>query len=97
MVFLRDFGVGRHDLNPQNSPLFLRVKSDARLACSEPVEGELTQKSSFLDGHELKRKKGVVLATTPFYILCTGPTVFPLDITFELLLSSDPLPVRACC
>jgi hypothetical protein len=39
MVYFRDIGVGRHDLNPQNSGLFLRFKSDARLACSEPVEG----------------------------------------------------------
>jgi len=39
MVFFRDIGVRRHDLTPQNSPLFLRVKSDARLAGSEHVEG----------------------------------------------------------
>jgi hypothetical protein len=43
MVFLCDIGVGRHDLTPQNSTLFLGVKSAARL--------DLTQKSSFLDGH----------------------------------------------
>jgi len=43
MVFLRDFGVERHDLIPQNSSLFLGIKSAARL--------ELTQKSSFIDGH----------------------------------------------
>ncbi len=43
MVYLRDFCVGRPDLTPQNSMLFLRVKSVVRL--------ELTQKSSFLDGH----------------------------------------------
>jgi hypothetical protein len=45
MVFFRDIGVGRHDLTPQNSTLFLRVKSVVRL--------DLTEKSSFLDGHEL--------------------------------------------
>jgi hypothetical protein len=45
MVFLRDIGVGRHDLTPQNSSLFLRFKSDARL--------DLTQKSLFLDRHYL--------------------------------------------
>jgi len=43
MVFFRDTGVGRQDLTPQNSTLFLRVKSDARLG--------LTKKSSFLGGH----------------------------------------------
>jgi len=43
MAFLHDFGVGRHDLNPQNSPLFLRFKSDVRL--------ELTQNRSSVDGH----------------------------------------------
>jgi len=43
MVFFRDIGVGRHDLTPQNSTLFLRVKSDVLL--------DLTQKSLFLDGH----------------------------------------------
>jgi len=43
MVFFRDIGVGRHDLTPQNSTLLLRVKSAVRL--------DLTQKSSFLDGH----------------------------------------------
>ena len=45
MALLRDFGVARRDLNPQNSTLFLRVKSDARL--------ELTQNPSFVDEHEL--------------------------------------------
>jgi hypothetical protein len=45
MAFLRDFGVGRHDLTPQNSALFLRVKSATRL--------ELTQKYSFRKGYEL--------------------------------------------
>jgi len=45
MVFFRDIGVGRHDLTPQNSTLLLRVKSVVRL--------DLTQKSSFLDGHYL--------------------------------------------
>ena len=45
MVFFRDIGVGRHDLTPQNSSLLLRVKSVVRL--------DLTQKSSFLDGHYL--------------------------------------------
>jgi len=45
MVFSRDIGVGRHDLNPQNSTLFLRFKSDTRL--------DLTKKSLFLDGHYL--------------------------------------------
>jgi len=43
MVFFRDIGVGHHDLTPQNSALFLRVKSDVLL--------DLTQKSLFLDGH----------------------------------------------
>jgi len=43
MALLRDFSVGRRDLNPQNSTLFLRFKSDARL--------ELTQNPSFVDGH----------------------------------------------
>ena len=43
MAFLRDLGVGRRDLNSQNSPLFLRFKSDARL--------ELTQKPSFVESH----------------------------------------------
>jgi hypothetical protein len=39
MVYLRDFGVGRPDLTPQNSiMLFLRVKSVIRLACTELVE-----------------------------------------------------------
>jgi len=46
MALLRDFGVGRHDLNPQNSTLFLRFKSAARL--------ELTQNPSFVDGHYLE-------------------------------------------
>ncbi len=46
MVFFRDIGVGRHDLTPQNSTLFLRVKSVVRL--------DLTEKSSFLDGHKVK-------------------------------------------
>jgi len=46
MVFFRDIGVGRHDLTPQNSTLLLRVKSVVRL--------DLTQKSSFLDGHSLE-------------------------------------------
>jgi hypothetical protein len=55
MVLLRDFGVGRRDLNSQNSTLFtpralptgrLRFKSDARL--------ELTQNPSFVDGHYLE-------------------------------------------
>jgi len=32
MVFLRPAGVGRHDLTPQNSTLFHRVKSDAALS-----------------------------------------------------------------
>ena len=45
MVFSRSAGVGRHDLTPQNSALFLRVKSDARLG--------RTRKSLFLDGHYL--------------------------------------------
>jgi len=45
MVFFRDICVGRHDLTPQNSTLFLRVKSVVRL--------DLTEKSSFLGGHEL--------------------------------------------
>jgi hypothetical protein len=40
MALLRDFGVGRHDLNPQNSQLFLRFKSNVRL--------ELTQNLSFV-------------------------------------------------
>ena len=48
MALSRDFGVGRHDLNPQNNPLFLRFKSDARL--------ELTQKPSSVDGHYLNSK-----------------------------------------
>jgi hypothetical protein len=43
MVFLRSAGVGRHDLIPQNSLLFLRDKSVVRLG--------ITQKSLFLDGH----------------------------------------------
>jgi len=47
MTFLRDIGVGRHDLTPQNSTLFLRVKSAVRL--------DLTQKFLFLDGHQLKQ------------------------------------------
>jgi len=61
MVFFRDIGVGRHDLNPQNSPLFLRFKSDARLAEHNAFikrreipllfSGALTKKSLFLDGH----------------------------------------------
>ena len=33
MALLRDFSVGRRDLNPQNSLLFLWFKSDARFAC----------------------------------------------------------------
>jgi hypothetical protein len=45
MALLRDFGVGRHDLNPQNSLLFLWFKSDTRL--------ELAQNSSSVDGHLL--------------------------------------------
>jgi len=49
MVFFRDIGVGRHDLTPQNSTLLLRVKSVVRL--------DLTQKSSFLDGHYLGSDK----------------------------------------
>jgi len=47
MVFFRDIGVGRHDLTPQNKPLFLRVKSDARLAGSEHVEG-ISRKNPYL-------------------------------------------------
>ena len=47
MALLRDFSVGRRDLNPQNSALFLRFKSDARL--------ELTQNPSFVDGHYLTK------------------------------------------
>jgi len=43
MAFLRDFSVGRRDLNPQNSLLFLRFKSDIRL--------ELTKKFSFIEEH----------------------------------------------
>jgi hypothetical protein len=43
MALLRDFSVGRRDLNPQNSALFLRFKSDARL--------EITQNPSFVGGH----------------------------------------------
>ena len=55
MALLRDFSMGRRDLNPQNSTLFtpralpavrLRFKSDARL--------ELTQNPSFVDRHEIK-------------------------------------------
>ena len=46
MALLRDFCVERHDLNPQNSLLFLRFKSDARL--------ELTQYFSSVDRHYLK-------------------------------------------
>jgi len=49
MVFFRDIGVGHHDLTPQNSTLLLRVKSVVRL--------DLTQKSSFLDGHYLGSDK----------------------------------------
>ena len=45
MVFSRPDGVGHLDLTPQNSSLFLRVKSDARLV--------RTRKSLFLDGHKL--------------------------------------------
>ncbi len=54
----RDFSVGRRDLNPQNSTLFLWFKSDARL--------ELTQNPSFVNRHCVEgkqminqRKKGV--------------------------------------
>ena len=47
MALLRDFSVGRRDLNPQNSTLFLRFKSDARL--------ELTQNPSFVDKNESKK------------------------------------------
>jgi len=43
MALLRNFCVGRHELNPQNSSLFLRFKSDVRL--------ELAQNPSFVDGH----------------------------------------------
>ncbi len=43
MALLRDFSVGRRDLNPQKSMLFLRFKSGTRL--------ELTQNPSFVDGH----------------------------------------------
>jgi hypothetical protein len=62
MALLRDFSVGRPDLNPQNSTLFLRFKSDARL--------ELTQNSSFVDGHDLpllddKRMKPYQYMNTP--------------------------------
>jgi len=46
MVFLLDSGVGCHDLTPQNSRLFLRVKSVTRLG--------LEQKSSFLDSFYLE-------------------------------------------
>ena len=45
MVLLRDFSVGRRDLNPQNSTLFLRFKSATRL--------ELTQNPSFVDEHQI--------------------------------------------
>jgi len=31
MALLRNFCVGRHAFNPQNSSLFLRFKSDVRL------------------------------------------------------------------
>jgi hypothetical protein len=50
MVLLCDFSVGRHDLNPQNSTLFLRFKSDARL--------ELTQNPSFVDEHLPNKRWG---------------------------------------
>jgi len=43
MVFFCDIGVGRHDLTPQKNTLLLRAKAVVRL--------DLTQKSSFLDGH----------------------------------------------
>ena len=59
MALLRDFSVGRRDLNPQNSTLFLRFKSDARL--------ELTQNPSFVDGHYLaSHKKLQPIATLKF-------------------------------
>jgi class 3 adenylate cyclase len=45
MVFSPPDGVGCHDLTPQNSSLFLRVKSDTRLV--------RTRESLFLDGHYL--------------------------------------------
>jgi hypothetical protein len=48
MALLRDFGIGRLALNPQNSPLFLRFKPDARL--------ELTQKPSSVDARSLDHK-----------------------------------------
>jgi len=40
MALSRDFSVVHHDLNPQNSQLFLRIKSGTRL--------ELTQNYSFV-------------------------------------------------
>ena len=43
MVLLRDFGVERHDLNPQNSAAIPPFKSVVRL--------EFTQKPSFVDAH----------------------------------------------
>jgi len=45
MAFSRPAGVGRQDLIPQNSSLFLRIKSAVRLG--------ITRKSLFLDGHWL--------------------------------------------
>ena len=54
MALLRDFGVGRHDLNPQNSQLFLRFKSNFRLACrAEALERrrKLTQNLSFVGAY----------------------------------------------
>jgi hypothetical protein len=43
MAFLRPAGVERHDYIPQNSSLFLWIKSAVRLG--------ITQKSLFMDGH----------------------------------------------
>ena len=60
MALLRDFFVGRHDLNPKNSRLFLRFKSGARL--------ELTQNPSFVDGHGLR----VVVVSVIRFIRITG-------------------------
>lgn len=49
MVCLRDFGVGRRDLNPQSAAADLMFKSCARL--------EITEKSESVDGHYPRRNQ----------------------------------------
>jgi len=50
MALLHDFGVGRHDLNPQNSSLFLRFKSDTRLELAQNPSSVIENLSNIKPG-----------------------------------------------